>query len=184
MKKTFALVTLACFLVFSCSCIYNWKKTPIVSVKPDKIESVKICAVQVHSGEKVEFSKHPAAKIQGDSVVGTRFVKNFTLEKSKIKHPLGMTAGPGAKIMTIDGVLYTTTDYIMQSDSRVTFNAYFPGAIPLADVDFVWIRKFNTWANLLVFVAPPVAVFVAMAIAVSGGIYNSSGSLPWWDIPN
>jgi hypothetical protein len=139
-KKTFALVTLVSFVLFSCSCI-QWKKTPLLSVEPEKRPKIKICAVQVHSGKITEFSKDSAATIQVDSVIGMGLVKNFKLETPKIKQPLRLKEDQVYEIISTEGVSYTTYHIIAQDDSGVTFDGYYQVSIPLADVDFAWIRR-------------------------------------------
>jgi len=159
MKKSVVLATLAFSLIFSWSCvIYGWKKTALQAVNPEKRGEVKISAVQVHSGEKTELKKKPAARIQGDSVVGERFLKNFVLEKSEIKHPGDFGTSAPAEIITKDGVTYTTDRILGQTPSSVTFDGYIAVSIPLADVDLVWIRKVNVLATLLLDIGPLLAL--------------------------
>jgi hypothetical protein len=158
MKKSIALAILTFSLVFSWSCvIYSWKKTALHDLKPEKRAEVKISAVQVHSGEKTELQKKPAARIQGDSVAGARLVKNFVLEKSEIKHPVDFGTSAPAEIITKDGVTYTTDRILGQTPSSVTFDGYVAVSIPLADVDLVWIRKVNVLATLLLDIGPLLA---------------------------
>jgi hypothetical protein len=158
-KKSIALAALAFSLVFSCSCvIYSWKKTPLQAVKPEKRAEVKISAVQVHSGEKTELRKKPAARIQGDLVVGERLLKNFVLEKSKIKHPEEFGKGTPAEIITTDGVIYTSDRILGQDASTITFDGCVTVSIPLTDVDLVWIKKANVPATLLLDIGPFLAI--------------------------
>jgi hypothetical protein len=164
-KKTLALATLLSFLVFSWSCIYSWKETPLQSVKPEKRTEVMISAVKDRSGEKTEFKKNPGARIQGDSVVGLTFAKNVVLEISKIKgQTISHTDAP-SKIIAKDGAEYTAERIIERTSSHIIFDAYKNVSIPLADVDLVWIKKVNVLATLLV--APVLAVggfLVALAL--------------------
>jgi hypothetical protein len=167
LKKTVALATLVSFVVFSCSCVSH-TKTPLVSVKPEDRTKIKISAVQVHSGEKTEFSRDHVGRIKGDSVIGMIFVKNFTLEKSKIKKPLSFETGSVAEILTKDGVYYRAARIITQNDSSVTFEGYFQATIPVTDVDFVWISKINVGATLGIIIgicAIPVGIIIGILLS-------------------
>lgn len=161
MKKSIAQLAILFLLIFSWSCVvYSWKKTPIQAVKPEKKNEVKISAVQVLSGEKTELKKKPAARIQGDSVVGEKLLKNFVLEKSKIRHPESFKTGAPDEITTIDGVIYTANRILSQTASDVTFDGYVRISIPLTDVDLVWIRKVNLLATLLLDIGPLLVIEV------------------------
>lgn len=164
-RKIIALASVAWYLVFFWSCaIYRYEKTPLVSVTPEKRTEVRISAVLLHSGEKAEFLKTPAAKIKGDSVVGTRIIENFKLEKSKIKqlgHMHSFQPGEVTKITTIDGMFYETERIKSQDDTSVTFDAYLPASIPLADVNFVWIEEVDVWPTFLLYVGLPIVILIA-----------------------
>jgi hypothetical protein len=174
-KRTIALATLASFLVFSWSCIYSWQKTPIQSLKPEKRTGVKISAVQEHSGRRTEFGKKPGARIQGDSIVGEAFMKNFVLEKSKIRYPDSLKSGVPVMITTTDGKRYSANRILTQDDISVTFDAYVPFSIPLEDVGLVWIWKVNVLATLLLDVVLPLGILLALAAASMSGGFNMSG---------
>ena len=176
-NKIITLATLASFFVFSCSCvIHTWQKTPLESVKPEKRAQIKISAVCIQSGEKIEFKKDPPARIQGDSVIGARLVKNLVLEKSKIKQPRSFKRGAAAQITTADGARYSANRILGQNDSTVTYEAYFPASIPLADINLVWIRKANMLATLLVDVVLPIGIVVGLAAVAMSGFNMSMGS--------
>jgi len=87
MKKTAALVTLVCFLVFSCSCVFHrWEKVQLESVKPEKKMAAKISAVQLQFGEHIDFSKQRPAQIVGESVVGNKIgYENISIPFKDIK---------------------------------------------------------------------------------------------------
>ena len=184
MKKTLALVTLVCFLVFTCSCaIHSWKKTPLVSIKPEKRTTIKISAVQVHSGQVTGFSKKPAAYIQEDSVLGTVFVEKRRVETSQIKKPLGPKWGGGYEITTTDGISYTTTRVIARDDSGVTFDGYYQVSVPLEDIAFIWIRKVNVLATVLLYAVPIGGAFALMAAAMHGFSVMGGGVGGWFSGP-
>ncbi len=105
-RKIIAWVTLAAFLVFSWSCvIYRWKPNRLESVKPEKRAAVKISAVQLKSGQKIEFRKKPSVRIQGDQVVGNR-IRTISLDRSYIKRPKRIYYGLSPEIVTEDGTVY------------------------------------------------------------------------------
>ena len=164
MKKTMAWVALMSFLVFSWSCVvHRWGATSLESVKPEKRGQVQISAVQVRSGEKTEFRKNAPAVISQDRVVGDGYVRKIVLEKTKIKQRTSFKLGLPAQITTKDGVVYKADHITAQDESTVTFSAYVPVAIPLADIDIVWVKKVNVPATLLLDIAVPVAILVAVA---------------------
>lgn len=181
LKKTVALATLASFFIFSCSCV-SYKKTPLISVKPENRAKLNISAVQVHSGEKTEFTEDsdsahrkgynrlPIANIHGDSVIGMAVVKNIALEKPKIKYPSSLKTGGTATITTTDEVVYKAYRIIYQDDSSVTFDAATKVSIPLEDVDFIWIQEHDIGATLAF-----ITVAIAVAVGLTYGILVISG---------
>jgi len=115
----------------------------------EKREGAKISVVQKKSGEKIEFNKDPAAKIQRDSVVGGKFVKDIAIEKSKIEKPENMPRDTPFDLTTTDGILYGVI-FRAELNDKIILQVYAPLSIPLSDIDLVWIRKANVPMTLLV----------------------------------
>ena len=164
-KRVLAWVVLVAFSVFSWSCVYTWKKTPLQSIEQDK--RVRISAVQTKSGEKIDFPKNPAAEIQRDAVVGGKFFQDIAIEKSKIEKPKNLSGLiTPFNLTTVDGKSYRVTRWT-DINSKVILQAYVPFSIPLSDIDFVWIRKQNVPLTILVCLAP-VAIFLAILVSTAG----------------
>jgi hypothetical protein len=158
-QKILAGITLISYLVFSWSCvIYRWKKEPLQSIEPAKREGARVSAVQKKSGERIDFNKDLAARIQADSVVGDKFIRDISIEKSKIEEPKALPRKTPFDLTTSEGKSYRVT-WWTEAQDRVILHAYVPFSImPLSDVDFVWIRKVNLPATILVIVAIPLAI--------------------------
>jgi hypothetical protein len=150
-------------------------------VNYEKRAEVKISAVQDHTGKKTEFEKKPGARIQGDSVVGVRIANNVVLERSKIKELAISHTGAPSKVVTIDGEAYTAERIIELSTSHILFNARDIIAVPLANVDLIWIREVNVLATVLVDVVLPLAILgiAAALVAENYEILNINPSYVW-----
>jgi len=166
-KRAFAWITLASFLVFSWSCVYSWKKAPLQSVGLD----TKISAVQTKSGEKIDFNKNPAARIEGTSVVGEKSIRNITIEKSKIEKPKNLSALTPFDLTTSDGKSYKVISLADVKDRVIILQAYVPLSMPLSDIDLVWIWKLNVPMTILVCLAP-----VAIVLGILAHSWNEAYS--------
>ena len=169
-KKILACVVVCCFLASSWSCaVYSWKQRPFESVRPEKREGLKICAVQKKTGERIEFSKEFPARIKGDSVFEEKLVK-IAIEKSDIDHPHYFhVLTPPFDLTTKDGHLYRVTQ-LTELQNEIVGLAYAPFPVmPLSDIDLVTIRGVNLASTLLLSLGVPAALyFVFMGIAMNG----------------
>jgi hypothetical protein len=148
-KKTLAWITLPSFLIFSWSCvIHSWQKEPLLSISPEKREGTEVSAVQTKSGEKIDFNKNPAARIQTDSVIGEKLVQNIEIEKSRIEKPKNLPVQTVFNLTTTSGDAYKVTFWIDREDKIILFG-YLSCSIPISDVNLVWIRKVDVAATIL-----------------------------------
>lgn len=168
-KKLIAWVTLAAFLIFSWSCvIYRWGPKKLGSVKPESRGNAKICAVQLKSGRKIEFSKSPAARIQGDSVAG-KTLDMLTLAKSAVKKPRSFwrdTRYP--EIITEDGTVYRDCVISKVRKKDIVIRRSIQLSVPLAEIDLLWVKKVDALGMTLLYVIPVGVGIALVAIAASG----------------
>jgi hypothetical protein len=161
MKKTVALVTLACFLVFSCSCVfYKWEMVKLESVKPENKKSAKISAVQLQSGEKIDFSKRQPAQIVGERVVGNKIgYENIEIARNEIDQLSVTERGKVLGIITKDGRSYHADQIIKEErDYFVVKIEKFANSFPFKDIKLIWIRQVDIALTLLVDIGAAVAI--------------------------
>lgn len=167
-RRIISGVTLAAFLVFSWSCaIYGWKPNMPQAIKPEKRAAAKISAVQLKSGQKVEFNRHPPARIQGDSIVGA-VLSTVLLERSRVKKPKRISPGIFPEILTDDGTVYRDHAIIKIYRKQIVIGRYVPLSVPLKEVDLVWVKKVDALGTALLYIVPIGAAVVLFAVAASG----------------
>ncbi|MDH4271511.1 MAG: hypothetical protein OEW18_05990 [Candidatus Aminicenantes bacterium] len=167
-KRVMAWITLAAFLGFSWSCaVYSVTTKSPEAMKSQKRAAARISAVQLKSGEMVRFNKKPAAWVQGDKVVGERFVKNISVEKSNVQHMKIFRDNAPTEISTNDGSFYRVDRILIREGTRIYFDGYIPFSILLSEVDLVWIKKVDIPGTLLLDIGIPAALTAAVLIAYS-----------------
>lgn len=173
-KKTIALATLACFIVFSYSCaVYTWKKTPLDSLDAEKREGLKISKAQTRSGERIEFSKKPPTQIRGDCIIGEMVLKRVEIKKSDIatatkphdEKSYSFRWGKPKLITTKSGTVYRAVIEIEKKDSLIC-DAYVAISLPLSDFVSVWQKKPNMVATIIVYALPVAVVAGIIALGI------------------
>ncbi len=174
-NKTLPWITLVSFLVFSWSC-YSWQMKPPQSISPEKRDTVEISAIKTKSGEKIDFEKDSGARIRGNSVVGTRPIRNLVIEKSIIEKPKNLTTPP-FELTTSDGKSYRVISLSEMSDQILIRQAYAPLSISLSEIDLVRIRALNIPLTVLVFIVIPSAVIFGLIMSVTNEGAEAAGEI-------
>ena len=108
-KRGISLATLVTFLAFSWSCVsYKVSQEVWKDLSIEKQQKAKIVKVKMNSGGLIEFSGGPPARMTTAGIVGTQRIKNFQVEKSRVRDIERLDDRPGGKkgfleLNTIDG---------------------------------------------------------------------------------
>ncbi len=173
-KKGISLATLIAFLAFSWSCVsYKVSQEVWRDLSAERQQKAKIVKVKMNSGAVIEFSGGPPARMTKAGIVGTQRIKNFHVEKSRVRNIKRLDDQSRGKkgvleLHTIDGKSYTILSY-KERGGVLICDALISYVIPSGDVDLAWIKRVNTamtgFLNVLWLV--PVAGAIVLMIAIS-----------------
>ena len=183
-KKTLSLVTLVAFLLFDWACL-SVNKVPVTSANIENrtIEDQvvgQIVGVMKISGKYVQIPKENPARLAGDRIVLSPSVIN-EIALDDIKDFKQNDKAVFIEITTKDG--RTLRDIEGKREGRrivLPSLKYEPAPIPLSEVNFISVRRYNNGLTLLL-------VLGIIGVAI-GGIYLIALSIltssPWWTIPS
>jgi hypothetical protein len=147
-RKITTSITLAAFLVFTCSCVMRTMQ----KVPPEVVygKDADILGVLTTSGEHIEFPKNAPGRIKGDKVVGNRIAREIKIAKTELQTIYRTDHGKLQSVVTKAGREYSADQIIWEENECVVVcDDIFVTSIPLKDIELVWIRKVNPGLTFL-----------------------------------
>lgn len=151
-RKLVALFVLPAFSLFSLSC-FPVKTIRTGEIDPSQIAGVskplQVMSVVTKEGKSWEFSKdQPGAYLPGGDAVKGMALQSFDIDKTEVKSFLPAKDKRSGTLFTNDG---RTIQVVRSKEEggRFFFSAYASVAIPISDIQQIWVKKTNPGALLI-----------------------------------
>jgi len=149
MKRPFATFATALIVLVSVDAcaIKKTVKSDAAGVSKGVAYSATVVAVQLKTGQRMEFGKKAGATIKDDLVVIPAAEKDVTVQQKLLNADIKEFT-PG-HITTNDGRFYRLISYEKTTEGVEIEKALPYRYVPLSDIDLVWVRKTNVPVSIL-----------------------------------
>ncbi len=162
-RRAISLVTICAFLVSlsSCAMYKQVSRSPESLVRPG--ETLRIRAILTKSGERIEFKKGTTGQCIRDRIVTTGPARSVQVAEADVEKVVMGDFGV-RQLLTRSGREYGGTN-LTRTNGTVALLAT-TTAVPVSDVDMVWIEKIDAGMTFLVTIVGTALVIGAVFVVV------------------
>ncbi len=162
-KRATSLVTIGAFLVSlsSCATYRQVSRSPESLVRPG--ETLRIRAILTKSGERIEFKNGTTGQCIRDRIVTTGPSRSVQVAEADVEKVVMGDFGV-RQLLTRSGREYGGTN-LTRTNGTVALMAT-TTAVPISDVDMVWIEKIDAGMTFLVTIVGTALVIGALVVVV------------------